>query len=104
MAASGVVLPARTGFYTERAESINIRFNEFVTRVRSLREQSKNIENNTFLAHTQALENEIYDLKKIYEQELDNIRSQLDDVIAERNTLNLDANKNGTLAGEFKEK
>jgi len=103
MAMSPVIVSSRA---SERAYlgSLNDRFQQYLNRVRSMREQSKTIENNTFLAHTQALENEIFDLKNIYEKELDNCRYQLDVVTAERNSAQLDANKNGNLAAELKEK
>lgn len=103
MAASPIVLSSRQG---ERAylTTLNERFGQYVNRVRSMREQSKNIENNTFIAHTQALENEIFDLKNIYERELDNTRQQLDAITAERNEFHLQASKNGALATELQEK
>jgi len=104
MAASPVIVSARN--HGERAflTSLNDRFQQYVNRVRSMKEQSKSIENNTFIAHTQALENEIFDLKNLYEHELENCRYQIDLLTNERNGLHLEANKNGALAAELKDK
>lgn len=84
--------------------ALNERFQNYVGRVRTMREQSKNIENNTFIAHTQALENELFEVKAIYEKELDSTRKQLDQMTSERNSYQLEASKNGALANELQDK
>ena len=103
MSASPVILSQKEN---EKAyyDRLGDRFSEYVARVRTMREQSKKIENNTFIAHTQALETEICELKNIYERELDNCRYQLDCMTAERNDLHLQASKNGALAAELQDK
>jgi len=84
--------------------ALNDRFQNYVGRVRTMREQSKSIENNTFIAHTQALENELFEVKGIYEKELETTRQQLDQMTSERNTYQLQASKNGALANELQDK
>lgn len=84
--------------------ALNDRFQNYVGRVRTMREQSKSIENNTFIAHTQALENELYEVKSIYERELESTRNQLDVMTSERNSYQLQASKTGALANELQDK
>jgi len=84
--------------------ALNDRFQNYVSRVRSMREQSKSIENNTFIAHTQALENELFEVKSIYDKELETTRQQLDQMTGERNSYQLEAGKKGALAQEFQDK
>lgn len=84
--------------------ALNDRFQNYVSRVRTMREQSKSIENNTFIAHTQALENELFEVKNIYDKELEGCRSQLDQMTSERNAYQLEASKKGALATDYQDK
>lgn len=84
--------------------ALNDRFQNYVSRVRTMREQSKSIENHTFIAHTQALENELFEVKSIYDKELEATRSQLDLMTSERNSYQLEASKKGALATDYQDK
>ncbi|XP_002166919.2 lamin-C [Hydra vulgaris] len=83
---------------------LTMKFKEYTDQVRQMREHCKKTENNVFLSHIAALDNEIKDLQSIYERELDSVRGQLDACIAERNQLHLDASKYGALSKEFQDK
>ncbi|XP_065674695.1 lamin-B1.S [Hydra vulgaris] len=83
---------------------LTMKFKEYTDQVRQMRDHCKKTENNVFLSHIAALDNEIKDLQSIYERELESVRGQLDACIAERNQLHLDASKYGALSKELQEK
>jgi len=82
---------------------LNDRFSAYITKIRSLREQSRSVENATIRAVTQNLENEILDLKSMYERELGSVRDQLDRATSERNAKEVEAATNGNLAADFQD-
>jgi len=73
--------------------SLNDKFASYTDRVRALKEQCKSSENNTFIAHTNALENEIQDLQRIYEEKKNQLENDLEQVTIEKNSVELKANK-----------
>ena len=83
---------------------LTLKFKEYTDQVRQMREHCKKTENNVFLSHIAALDNEIKDLQSIYERELESVRSQLDACVGERNQLHLEASKYGALSKELQEK
>ena len=101
MAASGSPVLLHSRHETEFLASLNDRFSAYITKIRSLREQSRSVENATIRAVTQNLENEIMDLKSMYERELEHMRDQLDRVTSERNAKDIEASTNGNLAADF---
>jgi len=84
--------------------SLNDRFASYVTKIRNLREQSRSIENANILAVSQALENEIMDLKSLYERELEHLRNQLDQTTSERNARDIEATTNANIAADLQDK
>ena len=84
--------------------SLNDRFKNYIEKVNSMRDQCKKIENNVFLTQVSSLQNEIYELKFIYEKELENQRDRLDSVTSERNSFHLEASRSGSQLKELQEK
>ncbi|XP_047134345.2 vimentin isoform X1 [Hydra vulgaris] len=87
-----------------QALSLSDRFKNYIEKVNSMRDQCKKIENNVFLTQVSSLQNEIHELKLIYERELENQRDQLDSVTSERNTFHLEAMKSGSQLAEMNDK
>jgi len=106
MAAGSPRMSARRNSMSERMfmEDLNTRFQGYTDRVRELKDQCKKIENSTFLAHTNALENEIEDLQRIYESKIADLSNRLEDTIAERNTFQLESGKFHALYDEYNSK
>lgn len=80
---------------------LNDRFNHYISRVHAVQEQTKSIENATLNAHTTALDNEIYELRCLYENELENVRSQLNQMTMDKNEYELSAKKHTVLATDL---
>lgn len=58
----------------EELQRLNDRFSMYVQRVRQLREQGGHIDSSAFLKTTKQLEDEVSNLKNLYEHELNNVR------------------------------
>ena len=84
--------------------SLNDRFQSYISKVRQMREQSERLESTAVYNTTKALEEEIYNLKQLYERELENLRLKLDDVSNEKNQFHLSSSKNAALASEYQDK
>ncbi|XP_065070387.1 lamin-B1.S-like isoform X2 [Rhopilema esculentum] len=84
--------------------TLNDRFQSYVSKVRQMREQSERLESTAVYNTTKALEEEIYNLKQLYERELENLRLKLDDVSNEKNQFHLSSSKNAALASEYQDK
>ena len=84
--------------------SLNDRFSSYVTKIRSLREQSRKTENSVVMAVTQGMENEIMELKSMYERELESLRDQLDKAVSERNMQSVTAASTANMAADLEDK
>ena len=69
-----------------------------------MRDQSGRLEASAVYAATKALEEEIYNLKAMYERELEKLRIQLDEVSNDKNQFHLSSSKNAALASEYQDK
>lgn len=97
------VLPHRR-METEYLSSLNDRFAIYVGKVHQIQEQTKSIENATLVATIKSLNDETLDLKRIYEDEINKLRSQLDEVFSEKNCQELSSNKHIALSAELENK
>ena len=99
---SAVVIP----HYLEKEylQNLNDRFSNYVSRVRQMREQGQRMETANFMNTTKILEDEILDLKLMYERQLEDLRNKLDEVSRDRTQHQLAAAKNGALAAELQDK
>lgn len=99
---SPVVIP----HYLEKdyLQNLNDRFKDYVSRVRQMREQGQRMETANFMNTTKILEDEIMDLKNMYERQLEDLRNKLDEVSRDRTQHQLSAAKNGALAAELQDK
>ena len=88
----------------EYLSSLNDRFQSYVARVRQMRDQSGRLEASAVYAATKALEEEIYNLKAMYERELEKLRIRLDEVSNDKNQFHLSSSKNAALASEYQDK
>jgi len=84
--------------------NLNERFQSYISKVRQMRENQGRLEASAVYATTKALEDEIYNLKALYERELENMRLTLDDVTGEKNQFHLSSSKNAALAAEYQDK
>ena len=84
--------------------SLNDRFTAYISKVRALRDQSKAAQDTSALANTQALENEILDLKALYEGELGQVREQLDRTTSDKNAKEIEAAKHAKAAEDLQDK
>ena len=84
--------------------NLNERFQAYISKVRQMREHQGRLEASAVYATTKALEDEIYNLKALYERELENMRIKLDDVTGEKNQFHLSSSKNAALASEYQDK
>lgn len=80
------------------------RFAAYLSRVRQMREQSVHMENINFVNSTKILEDEIITLKTIYERQLEEVRSQLEETGRERTAHQLAAAKNGAQLAEVSDR
>ncbi|XP_021368992.1 uncharacterized protein LOC110460435 isoform X3 [Mizuhopecten yessoensis] len=88
----------------EELQRLNDRFGAYVQRVRQLREQGGQIDSSAFLKTTKQLEDEVSNLKNLYEHELHNIRCQLDEVTKEKNLFHLQFNKSNQTAADLQDR
>jgi len=58
----------------EELQRLNDRFSQYIIKVRQLRQQSTQLDSTAFLQSIKILEEEVTNLKCLYERELDNIR------------------------------
>ena len=89
---------------TDAVSDLTNRFAAYLSRVRQMRELSVNMENINFVNSTKILEDEIITLKSIYEKQLEELRSQLEETGKERTAHQLMAAKNGAQLAEINER
>lgn len=71
----------------EELQRLNDRFSQYIIKVRQLRQQSTQLDSTSFQQSIKILEEEVTNLKCLYERELDNIRRQFDEAVKEKNNL-----------------
>ncbi|XP_013406849.1 lamin-L(I) [Lingula anatina] len=83
---SGLIIEnnSTTRTYNQELQNIHDRFSNYVQMVRSIRDQSSQVESTAFLTSVQVLEKEVVKLKNMYEYELEKLRRRLDDVNHEK--------------------
>lgn len=102
-------LPSTNSIHRRKQEMdylahLNSRFATYMQRVHSVQEQTRSIENATLNAHTQALDAEIGEIRILYEQELANVRAQLDQAVVGRQCEELAHKKYKTVAADLESK
>ncbi|XP_059144868.1 uncharacterized protein LOC131932008, partial [Physella acuta] len=88
----------------EELQRLNDRFSAYVGRVRQLGEQVNNVDTSAFLRSTKILEEEIVNLKNMYESELERLRNEIEAGSHERNTLYVQHNKQQQYVGELQDR
>ncbi|KAL5007318.1 hypothetical protein ScPMuIL_016124 [Solemya velum] len=77
----------------EELQQLNDRFLNYVQRVRQIGDNDQ-IDSSSVIKTARALEDEVTHIKSLYEKELENVRSELDRAVMERNKLQMHCNKN----------
>ncbi|KAK3576197.1 hypothetical protein CHS0354_016020 [Potamilus streckersoni] len=78
----------------EELQRLNDRFTSYIHKVRQTSEKGKQIDASVFIKSTKILEDEVRNIKHLYEKELDDIRLQLETAYREKNNLQLQVQKN----------
>ncbi|KAL3841700.1 hypothetical protein ACJMK2_019808 [Sinanodonta woodiana] len=78
----------------EELQRLNDRFTSYIHKVRQTSEKGKQIDASVFIKSTKILEDEVKNIKHLYEKELDDIRLQLEAAYREKNNLQLQVQKN----------
>ena len=86
------------------AYELNARMQNYISDVRGLREQNSRIASADMLNMTKALEDEVVHLKNLYENELQALRAQLEELGREKNQQQLAASQNATKVAALEEK
>ncbi|XP_013408098.1 centrobin isoform X2 [Lingula anatina] len=87
----------------QELQNINDRFSNYVQMVRSIRDQSSQVESTAFLSSVQVLEEEVTKLKHMYEHELEKLRRHLDDVNHEKSHFQVQSVKNESVASQLQD-
>ncbi|XP_053383865.1 uncharacterized protein LOC123536790 [Mercenaria mercenaria] len=85
----------------EDLQMLNERFSTYIQKVRLLSEQNNRLDASTFVKQTRILEEEVANLKTLYERELDAIRQELNAVNREKSNYQLQCEKNKQAAIDF---
>lgn len=83
---------------------LNSRFASYMTRVHTVQEQTRSIENATLNAHTAALDAEVEEIRDLYEKELEYVRSQLSEAVKGRSENELSASSHIVLSTDLDKK
>ncbi|CAL1537650.1 unnamed protein product [Lymnaea stagnalis] len=100
---SSVLQPSRVQ-EKEELQRLNDRFSAYVSRVRQLGQQANSIDTSAFLRSTKILEDEIVNLKNLYETELEKLRNEIEAGSHERNSLHIQHNKQQQSIGELQDR
>lgn len=73
--------------------SLNDRFLTYSEHVRSMKEQCKNLDKNLSVTQIKALENQIDEMQDIYESKKIQLEEELENLKADKNVIELKANK-----------
>ncbi|XP_050410944.1 uncharacterized protein LOC126825380 isoform X2 [Patella vulgata] len=92
------------GYEREELKRINERFSTYIQHVRQLSDISNKVDSSAFLKSIKILEEEINSLKNLYENELDKLRSEIDDVNKEKNSCQLQYSKTVHTASELEDR
>ncbi|KAL4224796.1 Intermediate filament tail domain-containing protein [Mactra antiquata] len=82
-------------------QQLNDRFTTYIQKVRLLSEQNNRLDTSTFVKQTRILEEEVANLKTLYERELDVIRQELNASNREKSNYQLQCEKNKSAAIDF---
>ncbi|XP_060595540.1 uncharacterized protein LOC132749698 isoform X4 [Ruditapes philippinarum] len=85
----------------EDLQMLNDRFSTYIQKVRLLSEQNNRIDASTFVKQTRILEEEVANLKTLYERELDAMRQELNAINREKSNYQLQCEKNKQAAIDF---
>ncbi|XP_067654932.1 lamin-B2-like isoform X2 [Haliotis asinina] len=88
----------------EELQRLNDRLTSYVNRVRMVSDQGNQIDSSAFLKSAKILEEEINNLKNMYEQELDKLRKDIEVTSREKNTLQIQSNKHQQAAAEIQDR
>ncbi|XP_046364909.2 lamin-B2-like isoform X3 [Haliotis rufescens] len=100
------MLPGNVSRLSEKEElqRLNDRLTSYVNRVRIVSDQGNQIDSSAFLKSAKILEEEMNNLKNIYEQELDKLRKDIEMTSREKNTLQIQSNKHQQAAAEIQDR
>ena len=76
----------------------------YITHVRQIRENAHKVDSSAFLESTKILEDELMNLKDIYEKELNNTRAEAEDLKKAKNQLTMETNKMRSIASDLENK
>ncbi|CAG5125325.1 unnamed protein product, partial [Candidula unifasciata] len=88
----------------EELQRLNDRFSAYTARVRLLNQHPNNVDWSAFRNSTKILEEEITNLKKLYENELDALRKEIEAGAIERGALHAQNNKQQKYIGDLKDR
>ncbi|XP_071954822.1 lamin-A-like isoform X2 [Antedon mediterranea] len=89
--------PAPLSRQQEKAElqQLNDRYKSYIGKVRKMREEANRVDSSALLNSMRMLEDEVEDIKNMYEKELSNLRHQLEDTAAAHTSADTQAHRNG---------
>lgn len=90
----------------EKAElqHLNDRVQNYIGKVRKMREDANNVDSSALLNAMKVLEDEVNNIKNMYDRELENRRRDLDDMGALRNQAEVQSHRNGELARDLQDR
>ena len=88
----------------EELRHLNDRLSSYITRVRQMKENANQIDSSAYLESMRILEDEIVMLKNLYENELGNVRRDVEDLSRSRHNAEMESNKNKSLASELQDR
>ena len=100
----GSSIPLRRQQELQFITGLNEKFQNYAESCRNMREQASRVESINLANMTKALEDELMHSKNLYENELQNIRSQYEDLAREKNQYQFDASQKATKIKELEEK
>ncbi|BFZ16243.1 hypothetical protein BsWGS_19281 [Bradybaena similaris] len=101
---STILAPSTRTQEKEALQQVNDRLCSYIAHVRLLNQHSNNVDSSTFLHSTKILEEEITNLKNMYEKELDALRKEIETGAIERSVLNVQNNKQQKYIGDLKDR
>ncbi|XP_038053818.1 prelamin-A/C-like [Patiria miniata] len=98
--------PAPMTRQQEKAElqHLNDRVQNYIAKVRKMREEANNIDSSALLNAMRVLEDEVAAIKSMYEKELANERRKVEDEMAGRNQAEVQAHRNKQLATDLQDR
>ncbi|XP_071809633.1 lamin-B1-like [Asterias amurensis] len=98
--------PAPMTRQQEKAElqHLNDRVQNYIAKVRKMREEANNIDSSSLLNAMRVLEDEVSAIKSMYEKELENERRKVEDEMGGRNQAEVQAHRNKQLANDLQDR